>query len=70
MTTCRLCLTFPGALTPRQRDSLCACGFQLQYHTLGHPHGFTGGTPACLGFRERPVPSNAAQLPLIATAVP
>lgn len=55
---CALCATLPGTLRPKQRALLCVCGFALQFHTLGHPHGFSGGTPGCQGFQERGLASD------------
>jgi hypothetical protein len=51
--SCRLCHTLPGTLRTKQRETLCVCGFELQFHFLGHPHRFTGCTPSCPGFQER-----------------
>ena len=59
------------AQAPALGATLCLCGFELRYHTLGHPHGFANVTPSCAGFqtRQAAVASPAAtQLPLLAAA--
>lgn len=53
---CVLCTTLPGTLRPKQRTTRCLCGGELQFHTIGHPHGFAGFIPGCKGFQERPAP--------------
>ena len=50
---CSLGATPPGTFRKAQLATLCACGFERRYHTLGHPHGFTGPTPSCHGFQDR-----------------
>jgi hypothetical protein len=62
---CTLCQTLPATYTQKDLQTLCRCGFELQYHTLAHPHGFTGGTPGCSGFQR---PSYARELPLFPAA--
>lgn len=67
---CPLCAN-PPLTWRRRRTQLCQCGAELHYHSLGHPHGFTGFTPGCPGFREPAaapaVPQDEAfQLPMFA----
>lgn len=69
-SSCVLCASAPGGHPTKRLAALCRCGYALHYHTLGHPHGFTGGTPGCGGFQERQALSHApalaaAQLPLL-----
>ena len=48
---CPICLTPPITYTGRELRQRCRCGYERQYHALGHPHGFAvvGCTAFVLG---------------------
>jgi len=59
---CWLCTTTPGSLAPHYLQALCRCGFELQYHSYGHPHSM--GIVACAAFLAAvptPPPATDAQ---------